>query len=206
MNVNDASGGTPISNVPNFPSANSSDALGLNVSNAQVITVPNQNGQPETVSRINVDVTNRTNQAMENVNLFAASTDSLTAVSMTEEFIPNMRPSEDGSELIVGLPRIEPGQTVGMAFDYVSTQDDPNANVLFSVASPQGGSASQKVDVPPPSSRNNPAVSGPNFGSSQGIAIPSDPAVGGPNIGSRTRGHQRPFRSANRASGCQGQL
>ena len=184
VNVNDASGGTPISNVPSSPSVNSSDALGLNVSNAQVITVPNQNGQPETVSRINVDVTNRTTQVMENVNLFAASTDSLMPVSMTEEFIPNMRRIDDG-QLIVGLPRIEPGQTVALAFDYVSTQNDPDANVLFSAASPQGGTASQRVDVPPPSPRNNVDVGGPDFGSSQGIAIPSDPAVGGPNVSDR---------------------
>ena len=184
VNVNDASGGTPISNVPSSPSVNSSDALGLNVSNAQVITVPNQNGQPETVSRINVDVTNRTTQVMENVNLFAASTDSLMPVSMTEEFIPNMRRIDDG-QLIVGLPRIEPGQTVALAFDYVSTQNYPDANVLFSAASPQGGTASQRVDVPPPSPRNNVDVGGPDFGSSQGIAIPSDPAVGGPNVSDR---------------------
>ena len=178
VNVNDANGGTPISNVPGSPSLSSSDALGLNVSKPQAITVPNQNGQPETVSRVNVDVTNRTNQVMENVNLFATSTDSLTAVSMTNEFIPNMRQSEDRSELIVGLPRIEPGQTLGLAFDYMSTQNDPNANVLFSVASPQGSTASQKVDFPVP----NAGDAAPNFGSSQGIAIPSDPAVGGPNV------------------------
>ena len=178
VNVNDANGGTPISNVPGSPSLSSSDALGLNVSKPQAITVPNQNGQPETVSRVNVDVTNRTNQVMENVNLFATSTDSLTAVSMTNEFIPNMRQSEDRSELIVGLPRIEPGQTLGLAFDYMSTQNDPNANVLFSVASPQGSTASQKVDFPVP----NAGDAAPNFGSTQGIAIPSDPAVGGPNV------------------------
>ena len=182
VNVNDPSGGTPISNVPSSPSVSESDAIGLNVSRAQAITVSNQNGQPETVSRINVDVTNRTNQVMENVNLFAASTESLTAIAMTEEFIPNMRPSEDGRELIVGLPRIEPGQTLGLAFDYASTQNDPNANVLFSVASNQGVTASQKVDVPPPNSRNNAAPGARDFGSSQGIAIPSDPAVGGPNV------------------------
>ena len=182
VNVNDPSGGTPISNVPSSPSVSESDAIGLNVSRAQAITVSNQNGQPETVSRINVDVTNRTNQVMENVNLFAASTESLTAIAMTEEFIPNMRPSEDGRELIVGLPRIEPGQTLGLAFDYASTQNDPNANVLFSVASNQGVTASQKVDVPPPNSRNNAAPGARDFGSSQGIAIPMDPAVGGPNV------------------------
>ena len=182
VNVNDTSGGTPISNVPSSPGASASEAIGLVVSNAQTLTVNNQNGQPETASRINVDVTNRTNQVIENVNLFATSSDSLTAFAMTDEFRPNMRQSEDRSELIVGLPRIEPGQTLALAFDYVSTQNDPNANVLFSVASPQGVTPSQKVDVPPPSPGNNAAPGAPDFGSSQGIAIPSDPAVGGPNV------------------------
>ena len=176
VNVSGSDGGTSISQVPDL-SGSSSGSLGLNVSPAQRITVDNQNGQPETVSRINVDVTNRTSQVMENVSLFATGSDSLTPVSMTEEFIPGMRRSEDGSELIIGLPRIDPGQTVGLAFDYVATQDDPDANVLFSVASPQGGTASQKVSVPTANSNspNNP-------GSSQPIAIPSDPAVGGPNV------------------------
>ena len=181
VNVNDASGGTPISNVPSSPSVSASEAIGLIVSNAQTLTVDNQNGQPETVSRINVDVTNRTTQVMENVDLFATNSDSLTAFAITNEFKPNTRRIDDG-QLIVGLPRIEPGQTVALAFDYVSTQNDPDANVLFSAASPQGGTASQRVDVPPPSPRNNVDVGGPDFGSSQGIAIPSDPAVGGPNV------------------------
>ena len=178
VNVNDTSGGTPISQVPSS-SGSSSDALGLNVSAAEQITVNNQNGQPETVSRINVDVVNRTNQAIENVTLFANGSDSLTPVSMTEEFIPGMRRGADGNELIIGLPRIEPGQMVGLAFDYLATQDDPNAHVLFSVASAQGGTAPQRVAVPTTSGNNS---APPNFGSSRPIAIPSDSAVGGPDV------------------------
>ena len=118
MNVSGSDGGTSISQVPDL-SGSSSGSLGLNVSPAQRITVNNQNGQPETVSRINVDVTNRTSQVMENVSLFATGSDSLTPVSMTEEFIPGMRRSEDGSELIIGLPRIDPGQTVGLALSLI---------------------------------------------------------------------------------------
>lgn len=188
LNVTDASGGTSISNVPEF-SGSASNSLGLDVSAAKQITVDGPNGQPETVSRINVDVTNRTNQPMENITLFAAGTDSLTPVAMTQEFLANKRESNDGRELIIGLPRIDPGQTVALAFDYAATQDDPNANVLFSIASPQGGTASQKVAVPTtpltPDNNSGPRTDSPNFGSSSGIAIPSDPAVGGPNVSNR---------------------
>ena len=185
VSSNSSDDGTPISEVPNFGSG-SSDSLGLNVSAARPITSAGPNGQPETISRVEVDVINRSNQAMENVTLFAAATDSLTLISMTNELIPNIR-SQEGNELLIALPRIEPGQTTGVTFGYGINRDDPNANVLFSVASPTGGTASQRVSVSTTPAANvpgngaNPRTGDPNFGPS-GIVIPSDSAVGGPTV------------------------
>ena len=185
VNVSETGSGTPISQVPST-SGSSSESLGLSVTPRSPVTTAGQNGQPTTVSRVDVDVINRTNQVMENVTLFAAGSESLTPISMTEEFIPNMRRSQDGSELIIGLPSINPGQTVALAFDYAANRDDPNANVLFSVASPTGGTASQKVSISTQPANdlgnsNNPS-NAPNFGSSPPITIPSDSAVGGPTV------------------------
>ena len=186
VNVSEAGGGTPISQVPGS-SGSTSDSLGLSVSPARQFTAPGQNGQLETVSRVEIDVINRSNQAIENVTLFAAGSDSLTPISMTEDFIPNMRRSQDGKELYIGLPRIEPGQTVALAFDYAANRDDPNANVRFSAASRAGGTASQSVPistVPITDSGSNPNTrsDSPNFGSSPEISIPRDSAVGGPTV------------------------
>ena len=180
VNVTEAGSGTPISQAPSSSGSSSlSDSIGLSVSSAKQL--PGQIGQFNTVSRINVDVINRTNQAIDQVTLFAKASDSLTPVSMTEDLIPRMRRSQDGKELIIGLPAINPGQTVALAFDYAANRDDPNANVLFSVASPAGATASQKVSVST-KPLGNVSGDGPNFGSSPAIAIPSDSAVGGPNV------------------------
>jgi len=182
VNVGETGGGTPISQVPSA-SGSSSGSLGLSVSPARQSIAP---GQTETVSRVEVDVINRTNQVMENVTLFAANSDSLTAVAMTEDFIPNMRRPAD-NELLIGLPRIEPGQTVALAFDYVANRDDPNANVRFSAASPSGGTSSQEVSISTEPIRDsgspqNPRSDAPNFGAPPAITIPSDSAVGGPTV------------------------
>ena len=120
---------------------------------------------------------------MEKVDLFAANSDSLKLVALTDDLIPNFRGSRGGSEFIVGLPAIAPGQTVDVSFEYAATRDDPNANIQFSVASPAGGTASQTVPISAKlPSNSNRGSSSPNFGTSPGISIPSDPAVGGPTV------------------------
>ena len=189
VNVSETNSGTPISEAPSTSGSSSSlsDSLGLSVTPSSPITRTGPNGQPETVSRVDVVVINRTSQVMERVDLFAKNSNSLTPIALTEDFIPNMRRSQDGNELFIGLPSINPGQTVALAFDYAAKRDDPNANVQFSVASPSGGSATQNVSISTKSSGNfgsnsNGQNSTPNFGSSPGISIPSDSAVGGPNV------------------------
>ena len=183
VNVSETGSGTPISSAPST-SGSSSNSLGLSVIARSPVTTTGQTGQPQTVSRVDVDVINRTDQVIENITLFAAGSDSLTPISMTEEFIPNMR--KDGNELFIGLPPINPGQTVALAFDYAANRDDPNANVVFSVASPSGGTASQTVSISTtPASgfgNSNPRTDSPDFGASPGISIPSDSAVGGPTV------------------------
>ena len=174
--------GTPISGSP-FP-GNSSDALSLKVSGGDPFTSTGADGSTETLSKVTVEVNNRGTQPIENATLFARASDALEAVSMTESLRANLRQSQDGNELIVGLPTINPGQPMIVEFGYASNRNDPEANVIVSLESPQTRSANQRIGVSTVP-RNGPAddtIRNPDFRNGSGIGIPNDPAVGSSDV------------------------
>jgi hypothetical protein len=178
--------GTPTSETP-FPGGASQDTLSLNVTGGQPYS-SNSTGTTETLSKVTVEVGNRGAQPVNNATLIVRASDSLQAVSMTESYRPNLRQSDDGTELFVALPRLNPGQPQVIEFGYAASQNDPNASVSVSLESPQSGSLNQRLGVAtvprnaPVTPPARPLSRGPNFGDSPGVGIPNDSAVGTPSV------------------------
>lgn len=176
--------GSPITETP-FPGG-SQGALSLNVSGGKPYSSTN-NGTTETLSKVVVEVNNRGPQPINNATLILRASDSLQAVSMTESFRPNLRQSDDGTELFVALPQLNPGQPQVVEFGYAAVQNDPAANVSVSLESPQTQSVNQRLGVTtvPRDTTENPLSREPDFGDSPGVGIPTDPNVGTPGVADR---------------------
>jgi len=146
----------------------------IEVANVATGQVSLQVSGPQIVARgQNVDatatVTNTGNvpiDALTVTNRFSAS---LEPAGATEQYPHNWL----GNDLAFFVGRLSPGQTAQVAVRYEAREIDEQAFTQFSVSSPSGSQAEQKLDIRVESGQGGAAPAQPNQAN---IGIPADPA------------------------------
>ncbi len=122
---------------------------------------------------IEATVTNNGNNPLDQVALINKTPDSITPYEITPEFRNNIQTFDD--QMLVGLGRINPGQTVKVEISYDVLANDPNAFSEMTVSTPSGASDNQRIAVPTQTVPQGDGVDRPDFNDlpgDGGIVIP----------------------------------
>lgn len=144
-----------------------------------------EGGRPMEVggeSLVNLRVTNKGETPLENVVLTNRFSSSIEPISLSEGF---NQPEWLGEEMAVFLGRINPGQTVNLDLLYQGKIVDGNAVSEFSVTTPSGAKATEKIQLQVERAGAAPnQPDSPDLGAGNGpIGIPQD---AGPDQGELT--------------------
>ena len=131
---------------------------------------------------VNLRITNKGDTPLENAVLTNRFSSSIEPISLSEGF---NQPEWFGEEMAVFLGRIEPGQTVNLDLLYQGKIVDGDAVSEFSVTTPSGAKATEKISLQVERAGAVPRQPDtPDFGAGNGpIGIPPD---AGPDQGELT--------------------